>query len=255
MEPDKHYFLEGLFIIVLTIAAAFAFVWLAKSGNRDDVLYRIRFTESVSGLALGDPVKFHGVDVGTVKTMAIDNADPRLVQVDVSLRKDAPVKTDTKASLKLKGLTGTVYIELDGGSAKAQSLVAATAQGQIPEIPAEKSKLTSILDALPNVIDKFTSMGSTATKVLTDVGKMTGTLQEAADNAKETSQKVKENPSLLIWKQRKKDSEPAEAPKPDANPPKREASPPKRDASPPKSESSPAKPETGAPRRDTSPGS
>ena len=120
METDKHYFIEGLFIIGLRVAAAFFFVWLASTGHRDDVLYRIHFAESVSGLALGDPVKFRGVDVGTVKTMAIDAADPRLVQVDVRLRKEAPVKTDTKASLKLKGITGVVFIELNGGSPERQ---------------------------------------------------------------------------------------------------------------------------------------
>src|SRR6266481_3753513 len=125
METDKHYFLEGLFIIGLSIAAAFFFVWLAKSGHRDDVLYRIHFAESVSGLALGDSVKYRGVDVGTVKSMVIDPDDPRQVQVDVRLRKAAPVKTDTKASLKLKGITGVVYIELNGGSPNAQTLVAA----------------------------------------------------------------------------------------------------------------------------------
>src|SRR6266851_604199 len=146
METDRHYFIEGLFIIGISIAAAFFFVWLQTSGHRDDVLYRIHFNESVSGLALGDPVKFHGVDVGTVKAMALDVADPRKVQVDVRLRKDAPVKTDTKASLKLKGITGVVFIELNGGSAEAQRLVDATPAGQVPEIPYEKSALTSILD-------------------------------------------------------------------------------------------------------------
>jgi len=204
MEADKHYFLEGLFIIVIVAAAAFLFVWLAKSGNRDDVLYRIHFAESVSGLSLGDAVKFHGVDVGTVKAMSIDNADPRLVQVDVSLRKDAPIKTDTKASLKLKGITGTLFVELDGGSVEAKSLRETTPQGQIPEIPSEKSKLTSILDALPNIIEKFSSMESRASKVLTDVGKVTGTMKEAADNARDASAKVKENPSVLLWGDRKK---------------------------------------------------
>ncbi len=106
METDKHYFVEGLFIIGIAVAAAFFSVWLVSSGHRDDVIYRIHFAESVSGLALGDPVKFHGVDIGTVKTMTLDSADPRKVQVDVRLRKEAPVKTDTKASLKLKGITG-----------------------------------------------------------------------------------------------------------------------------------------------------
>src|ERR1700694_5273764 len=88
MEADKHYFLEGLFIIALVVGAALMFVWLAKSGTRGDVLYRIHLSESVSGLSLGDAVKFRGVDVGTVKTLSIDNADPSLVQVDVSLRKE-----------------------------------------------------------------------------------------------------------------------------------------------------------------------
>jgi phospholipid/cholesterol/gamma-HCH transport system substrate-binding protein len=122
MEPDKRYFFEGLFIIVLTVAGAFFFVWLGGSGHRDDVLYRIHFAESVSGLALGDPVKFRGVDVGTVKAMTIDAGDPRLVQVDVKLRKETPVKTDTKASLKLKGITGVVFIELSGGGTDAKTL-------------------------------------------------------------------------------------------------------------------------------------
>jgi phospholipid/cholesterol/gamma-HCH transport system substrate-binding protein len=190
MEPDKRYFFEGLFIIVFSVAAAFVFIWLARSEHRDDVLYRIRFAESVSGLALGDPVKFRGVDVGTVKAMAIDPADPRLVQVDVKLRKDAPVKTDTKASLKLKGITGVVFIELNGGSANAKSLIAATAEGQIPEIPSEKSTLTNILEQLPKVIDKFSAIENQAKKVLSDVGEVTG--------------KVKEDPSLLLRRPKEK---------------------------------------------------
>jgi phospholipid/cholesterol/gamma-HCH transport system substrate-binding protein len=205
MESDKHYFLEGVFIIVFMVGAAIAFMWLARTGNRDDVTYRIHFAESVSGLALGDAVKYQGVDVGTVKTMTIDNSDPRLVQVDVRLRKDTPVKTDTKASLKLKGITGTLFVELNGGSAEAKSLREVTPEGQIPEIPFEKSKLASLLDALPNMVEKFSAMESKASKVLGDVGKVTGTMKEAADNAKEATAKVKENPSVLLWGSKKKE--------------------------------------------------
>lgn len=203
MESDKHYFLEGLFIIGLSIAAALAFMWVAKTGHRDDVLYRIRFVESVSGLALGDPVKFHGVDVGTVRTMAIDNADPRLVQVDVSLRKEAPVKVDTKASLKLKGLTGTVFVELNGGSAEAKSLVEATPQGQIPEIPSEKSQLTTLLDSVSTMVESLSSLGGQAKKLMTDVGAVTGTMKSAAGDIKDTASKVKEDPTLLLRRPKK----------------------------------------------------
>jgi phospholipid/cholesterol/gamma-HCH transport system substrate-binding protein len=185
METDRHYFIEGLFIIILSIGAAMAFVWLSGSGQRDDVLYRIHFNESVSGLSVGDPVKFRGVDIGTVKTMNLDPTNPQLVQVDVALRKNAPIKTDTRASLKLKGITGVVFIELDGGSAGAQTLVAMTADGQIPEIPAEKSTLTTLVEALPKAIERFLAIENQTKKVLSDVGAVTSD--------------IKENPSRLIF--------------------------------------------------------
>ena len=143
------------------------------------MLYRIHFSESVSGLTLGDPVKFHGVDIGTVKAMTLDPADARKVQVDVKLRKEAPVKTDTRASLKLKGITGVVFIELNGGAPNAQSLLAATPEGQIPEIASEKSSLTTVLDQLPKVIEKFSAIEDQTKKVVTDVGEVTGKIKES----------------------------------------------------------------------------
>jgi phospholipid/cholesterol/gamma-HCH transport system substrate-binding protein len=185
METDRHYFFEGLFIIVLAVGAALAFVWLSGSGHRDDVLYRIHFDESVSGLSVGDPVKFRGVDVGTVKAMQLDLADPQRVRVDVALRKEAPVKTDTRASLKLKGITGVVFIELNGGSPDAKTLVAATPEGQVPEITAEKSTLTTLVEALPKAIERFLAIEGQTKKVLSDVGAVT------------TS--IKDNPSQLIF--------------------------------------------------------
>ena len=200
MEPDKRYFFEGLFIIVFALAVVFAFAWLAKTGHRDDVTYRIRFNESVSGMAVGDTVKFRGVDMGMVKAMAIDEADPRRVQVDIRLRKDAPVKTDTKASLKLKGITGAVFIELDGGSPNAEFLLAATSAGKVPEIPAEKSKLTTALDQLPAVVQKFSALEDKTARVLNDVGEVT--------------KKVKENPSLLLRRPKEPKEPPSEEKQP-----------------------------------------
>jgi len=205
MESDKHYFVEGLFIIGFTIAAAVFAVWLGSPGRHDDVLYRIHFPDSVSGLAVGDPVKFRGVDVGTVKTMSLDSDNPRLVQVDVRLRKETPVMTDTKASLELKGITGVVFIDLNGGDPKAQTLVAATPAGSIPEIPTENTGLKAMIDELPKMVkkiettaDKFAGMadkfGGMATK-FSAVGEQT---KHVMQNVDALTEKVKENPSLLL---------------------------------------------------------
>ena len=184
MESDKRYFIEGLFVIGFSIAIAFFFIWLIRSGNKDDVLYRIHFAESVSGLSLGDPVKYLGVEVGMVNAMSIKPNNPSQVQVDVKLRKDAPVKTDTKATLQFKGITGTFFVELSGSSANAKDLVVATPKGQVPEIPAVKSTLSTLMEQLPKVVAKFSKIEDQTKKVVTDIGAVTA--------------KVKANPSLLL---------------------------------------------------------
>lgn len=184
MEPDKRYFIEGLFIILFSVAAALFAVWLGSPGRHDDVAYRIHFSESVSGLAVGDSVKYQGVDVGTVKSMITDRDDPRLVLVEVRLRKETPVKTDTRASLELKGITGVVFVELSGGSAAAQTLLEVTPENQIPEIPAEKKGLKAMLDELPKLVEKFAAIADQIKQVATSVGGLTD--------------KVKANPSLLL---------------------------------------------------------
>ena len=198
METDRHYFIEGLFILGVSMAAAVFSVWLVSSGHRDDVHYRIRFAESVSGLALGEPVRFNGVEVGSVKTIKLDAADQHLVLVDVNLRNGTPVKTDTKASLKLKGITGVVYIELNGGGANALPLLAATPEDEIPEIPSERSPLSAFLEQLPAIVEKFSSLESQTKKVMTDVGEVTS--------------KVKENPLLMLKWPSKNKAAPVHAP-------------------------------------------
>ena len=184
METDRHYFFEGLFIIVFSVAAAFVAVWLGSPGRQDDLAYRIRFNDSVSGLAVGDPVKFRGLDVGTVKAMSIDPENSRLVVVDVRLRKETPITTDTRASLAMKGITGVVFVELNGGDPTAKLLVAATPEGKIPEIPSEKTGLRAMLDELPKIVAKFSSIEDQVKKVATTANAVT--------------EKVKADPSLLL---------------------------------------------------------
>ena len=193
METDKHYFIEGMFIIGFAVAAAFFAVWLGSPGRHDDVLYRIRFPDSVSGLAVGDPVKFRGIDVGTVKSMVIDPDNSRLVVVDVRLRKETPIRTDTRASLAMKGITGVVFIELNGGDPAAKTLLAVTPQDKVPEIPSEKTGLKAMLDDLPKLVAKFSSIEDQVKKVVTSVGGLTD--------------KVKDNPSLLLRRPEKESSD------------------------------------------------
>jgi len=194
METDRHYFIEGLFIIVFSIAAAIVAVWLGSPGRHDDLVYRIHFNESVSGLAVGDPVKFRGIDVGTVKAMSVDPDNSRLVLVDVRLRKETPVKVDTRASLVLKGITGVVFVELNGGDPAAKTLLSVTPEGKVPEIASEKTGLKAMIDDLPKLVEKFSAIEDQIKKVVTNVGGVT--------------EKVKADPSLLLRRPEKERNAP-----------------------------------------------
>lgn len=193
METDRHYFFEGLFIIGFSIAAAIFAVWMGSTGRHDDVLYRIHFAESVSGLAVGDLVKYRGVDAGTVKSIIIDPDNSSLVRVDVQLRKETPVKTDTRASLALKGITGVVFIDLNGRNTAAKTLLSVTPKNRVPEIQSEKVGLKAMLDNLPNLVDKFSAIEDQIKKAVTNVDAVTN--------------KVKANPSLLLRRPKKESND------------------------------------------------
>jgi len=168
METNKNYFLVGLFIIATTIIALMFSIWLTTRGRGNYAHYYIRFAESVSGLSVSSPVKFRGVEVGNVEQIVIDSHDTRLIRVDIHILRTTPVKTDTVASLKLQGITGTVFIELTGGSPGAPDLLSQTKEDSTPEIRAEQSSIDAIVNRLPLLIEKATHIVDQINAVLND---------------------------------------------------------------------------------------
>jgi phospholipid/cholesterol/gamma-HCH transport system substrate-binding protein len=98
-------------------------LWLGRDITvQSQTRYSVYFTESVSGLYLNAPVKYHGVVVGRVDQMALAEGDPQRVHVVLAVNEGTPIKTDTRAKLDPQGVTGVVYIELTGGTKEAPML-------------------------------------------------------------------------------------------------------------------------------------
>jgi phospholipid/cholesterol/gamma-HCH transport system substrate-binding protein len=71
---------------------------------------------NVGGLKTGSPIVIAGVDVGRVKSIALQNYQARVV---ISMPQEVKVQEDAIASIKTKGLIGEKYIEITpGGSDK-----------------------------------------------------------------------------------------------------------------------------------------
>ncbi len=118
METKVNYVYVGVFVLLLSAALIAGILWLS-AGSQYNKAYDIYVTymhESVSGLNLNAPVKFRGVNVGTVQQIALDKSDPEKVRLELNIEKGTPVTEDTIATLKSQGLTGIAYVELNGGS-------------------------------------------------------------------------------------------------------------------------------------------
>src|SRR6185436_1081032 len=109
---------------------------------------------------------------------------------------------------KPKGITGVVYVELSGGSPQAQSLLAATPAGQVPEIPSDKAvSLASIMEQLPRVIEKFLGIEDKTHKVLGQIGGVAEKGKKVLEDVGGVTEKIKENPSLLLRAPKNKDKD------------------------------------------------
>lgn len=114
----------GIFIMIsmALLLIMFGFFTARKLFEKRD-LYYVAYTDvSVSGLEVGSPVKFMGINVGTIAEIFIDPKDVNSVIVKLSLRHDTPVKVDAVADIVSMGITGLKTIEIRGGSQDAAFL-------------------------------------------------------------------------------------------------------------------------------------
>jgi phospholipid/cholesterol/gamma-HCH transport system substrate-binding protein len=168
MERDAHYVAVGAFIL-LVIAFAVGFVLWYTDANDGLVYerYEIYFTGSVSGLDRGSPVRYLGVDVGSVRRLSIDKSDPTRVQVVVEVDEQAPVSAATRASLGLQGVTGLLYVSL-----KEQADVDRSAplrQGaSYPVIEAVESDFDAFLASLPELMGRANTLLERFSRVVSD---------------------------------------------------------------------------------------
>jgi phospholipid/cholesterol/gamma-HCH transport system substrate-binding protein len=197
METRARFVLIGLFTIAGFLAGFGGILWLAKVQiDRTYAQYDIVF-DTVAGLSLAGAVRYNGVDVGKVLTIALDRGNPSLVRVRIEIYASTPVREDTVATLASQGVTGVAFIALAGGSADAARL-AVIPPADVPVIRSESSAVQTLMTDAPNLLAEsialITEVRSFITpanreavaKILGDLADATGRIDALAIRAEGT---------------------------------------------------------------------
>ncbi len=116
----KINYLDALlgFIVLLVAVLFLCYVYVSvdtKIFKSDSFQLYARF-DNVDGIVTGSKVKLSGVDIGTVKSISLDD-DNLYALVIMSFDKNFNFPDDTEASVQVEGLLGGSYISiLPGGS-------------------------------------------------------------------------------------------------------------------------------------------
>ncbi|KQS72858.1 organic solvent ABC transporter substrate-binding protein [Rhizobium sp. Leaf371] len=182
METKANYTIVGFFTIAV-IVAAFGFVyWMSQFGRGGEMVELVvSIPGSANGLSVGSPVRFNGIPVGSVRSLAINANDPRYSVAVTEVSADAPVLTSTKATLEVQGLTGAAYIELSGGNKGEPSILRkALDEGTSAQIQADQSSVTSLLATADKIMDRANDAIGDIQGFVSDVrGPLTGTITNA----------------------------------------------------------------------------
>lgn len=121
MENKAHALAAGIFVVAVTVLLIALAAWLTRETGVRHV-YEISTRESITGLQEQAPVRYRGVDVGKVSSIAFDSKHQGNVLVQLEIDEGAPITRETFAALSFQGVTGLAFVQLDDSGKPAPRL-------------------------------------------------------------------------------------------------------------------------------------
>lgn len=166
METNVNYTAVGVFVIGLVTAIILGIIWLSSGFSFEQYKkYMVYMQESVSGLSIDSPVEYNGVNVGSIKSIELNEENPQLVEVLLNIKKNTPITRGTIATLNTRGLTGLTFIALKDRSTDLRPLVAEPGE-PYPIIPTTPSIFVRLDTALSQMTKSFKSIAESIQHLL-----------------------------------------------------------------------------------------
>ncbi|MBL1078144.1 MCE family protein [Nocardia sp. 2] len=136
----------GLFAAVIAVVLMLVITAIQRPVSGETELHDAIFADA-NGLKVGDDVRMYGVQVGKVKSIALENAQAR---VSLSLKTDAPIYDNSKLAIRYQNLTGQRYIDLQQQPVPGTELAAGARVGIDHTVPS--FDVTSLFNGLKPVL-------------------------------------------------------------------------------------------------------
>lgn len=167
METRAHHVLIGLFTVIAVGCALLFALWLGKSSmDREYSYYDVGFRQAVSGLSTGNSVEYSGIKVGDVTELWLDPEDPRKVRARIRVYGGTPIKVDTQARLALANITGSMVIQLHGGTPESPRLEGS--RDDPPLIIADPSSLSALLENGEDLMSNINNLLLSANQIFSE---------------------------------------------------------------------------------------
>ena len=221
MSRKTDYFKLGLFTLVgLDLLLAVIIFLGASDIFRNTLVMETYFDESVNGLDVGSPVKYRGVQVGSVSEVGFvaenygeffGGKDYRYVMVLCRLDMDRFgdvdedalldwVRRDVSKGLRVRpvsqGITGQLYLGIDYVDPKTNPTLAISWKPEHLYLPSAPSTLSKLEAAVTSISDTLSGISKGEVEgLITDLRKVAGSLSTFLDraDAKELSRSIVAN--------------------------------------------------------------
>ncbi len=142
MENRAYAFAAGLFTLLLGAGVVLAALWLSGDTEKR-VSYVLESRHPVTGLNVGAPVRYRGIEAGKVEKIELSKTDPLTILVRVGVDEEkAPITRGTYAQLGSQGVTGQAYVIIDDDGGKPERISPDDPTARIPVRPSFLDELS-----------------------------------------------------------------------------------------------------------------
>ena len=196
MENRAHALIAGLFVILLGAAILVTLWWFAGSGEEYNK-FELVATGTITGLNPQAAVRFHGVRVGRVLDIDLDDDSAQRVIVTIRVRNDVPITMGTHAKLGIQGLTGTAYVLLYDDGKDARPLKGKGTN--LPQIALQSNSIDQIIDVARDILVQLKDTSGRLPRLLSDnnLANLELTLKNVAASTAHLEQTLAETPALV----------------------------------------------------------